>query len=250
MRAARPRYGAARATTYTRRGHQIKFCSSGEEQLEFLAADLGERALILAEDRVGEIALRALELENLLLDRPLRHESSGDHVALLANPVRAVDRLRLHRGIPPGVEQKDVVGRGEVEAVATCSEADQKELAVRILLKFFDNRLSVARVPVEISVANRVRVETLAQECEEARELWEHERLVPLARGLGELGQHDIELRARGVGLGARDQRRMAGSLPQPEQRFEHLHPRLLDAHMIDVRKERASIVVEQLVVD
>src|SRR3954468_19387725 len=167
MRAARPRYGAARATTYTRRGHQIKFCSSGKEQLEFLAADLGQRALILAEDRVGEIALRALELEDLLLGRPLRHEPRGDHIALLANAVRAVDRLRLDRGIPPGVEEKDVVGRGEVEAVAARSEADQKELAVRILLKLFDNRLSVACVPVEIGVADRVRVETLAQEREE-----------------------------------------------------------------------------------
>src|SRR3954468_6202016 len=104
MRAARPRYGAARATTYTRRGHQIKFCSSGKEQLEFLAADLGERALVLAEDRVGEIALRPLELENLFLDRALRHESRGDHSALLADAVRAVDRLRLDGGIPPGVE--------------------------------------------------------------------------------------------------------------------------------------------------
>src|SRR3954468_21905927 len=104
MRAARARYGAARATTYTRHGHQIKFCSSGEEQLQLLAADLCERALVLAEDRVGEIALRALELEDFFLDRALRHESRGDHIALLADTVRAVDRLRLDGGIPPWVE--------------------------------------------------------------------------------------------------------------------------------------------------
>ena len=103
--------------------------SSREEHLQLLAADLRQHALILAEDRVGERALRRLQLEDLLLDRVPRDEPRRDHAPRLADAVRAVDRLRLDRRIPPRIEQEDVVGRGEVEAMAARLEADQEQRA-------------------------------------------------------------------------------------------------------------------------
>ena len=52
-----------------------------EEHLQLLPPDLREHALILPEDRVGERALRRLQLEDLLLDRVARDEPRRDHVA-------------------------------------------------------------------------------------------------------------------------------------------------------------------------
>src|SRR5690242_16083245 len=96
--------GAARATTYTLSGRQIKCVSSGQEKLQLLAADLGQRTLVLAENRVGQVALRALKLQDLLFDRALRHESRRDHVPLLPDAVSAIDRLGFDSWIPPWVE--------------------------------------------------------------------------------------------------------------------------------------------------
>ena len=85
--------------------------------------------------------LRLLQLEHLLLDRVARDQPVGEHAARLADAVRAVDRLRLDRRVPPRVEQEDVVGRGQVQAQAAGLEADQEQPAVRVVLEPLDARL-------------------------------------------------------------------------------------------------------------
>jgi hypothetical protein len=51
-----------------------------------------------------------LELEDLLLDGVAADQPVGEDALGLADPVRAVDGLRLDGGVPPGVEQVDVAG--------------------------------------------------------------------------------------------------------------------------------------------
>ncbi len=68
-----------------------------------------------------------LELEDLLLDGVAADQAVGEDVLGLADPVRAVDRLGLDGGVPPGVEQVDVVGGGQVQAQAAGLQADQED---------------------------------------------------------------------------------------------------------------------------
>ena len=48
-------------------------------------------------------------------------------MARLADPVRAIDRLRLHGRIPPRIEKEDILGRRQVQAQASGLEADQEQ---------------------------------------------------------------------------------------------------------------------------
>ena len=67
-----------------------------------------------------------------------RDQPVGEHLARLADAVRAVDRLRLDGRVPPRVEQEHVVGRGQVQAEAAGLEADQEQPAVGIVLEPLD----------------------------------------------------------------------------------------------------------------
>ena len=58
-----------------------------------------------------------------------------------ADAVRAVHGLGLDGWIPPGIEDVDVVGRGEVEPLAARLEADQEQPAVGVLLEALHPRL-------------------------------------------------------------------------------------------------------------
>src|SRR3569623_1586907 len=93
-----------------RRHYEILFSrlEQSREQLERGAPDLRQHALVLAENRVGESALRRLQLENLFLDRIARDDSRRDHLLRLADSMRAIDCLRLDRRIPPGIEDEHI----------------------------------------------------------------------------------------------------------------------------------------------
>ena len=142
----------------------------------------------------------------------------------------AVDRLALHRGIPPGVEQEDVVRRRQVQAEAAGLQADQEHLAVRVVLEPLHPRLPVPRAAVEVGVGDFLLVQPLLDDRQHARELGEHQGLVSLVEDLAQLRQEHVEL---GAGfarpLGLVDQTGMAGRLPQTQQRLEDLDLRLLD---------------------
>ena len=82
---------------------------------------------------VEQVALALLERHHLLLDR-VDGDQPVDHDRLvLADPVGAVDRLRLDRRVPPRVEHEDVVGLGQVEPEAAGLQADQEHRAVAVL---------------------------------------------------------------------------------------------------------------------
>src|SRR5678816_3566473 len=82
--------------------------------------------------------------DSLLLHRIARNETRREHPPRLANPVRPVDRLRLHRRVPPRIEEEHVVRRREVQAQPTRLEADEEHPARRVGLKARDTLLPVA----------------------------------------------------------------------------------------------------------
>src|SRR5689334_20545980 len=77
---------------------------SGEQKPELLRTNLRQNPLILAEDRVGQLTLGLLQLDDPLLDRVVRDETRGDHATRLPDAVRTIDRLRFHGRVPPRIE--------------------------------------------------------------------------------------------------------------------------------------------------
>ena len=104
---------------------------SRQQELQILAREVLDEAVVGVEDGVGEVALALLELEDLLLDGVAADQAVGEDVLGLADPVRAVDGLGFDGGVPPGVEQVDIFGGGQVQAEAAGLEADQEDRDVR-----------------------------------------------------------------------------------------------------------------------
>ena len=76
----------------------------------------------------------------------------------------AVDGLGLDGGVPPGVEQVDVVGGRQVEAEAAGLEADEEDGDLRVGLEVLDPLGAVAGPAVEVFVGDPLGVEPLADE--------------------------------------------------------------------------------------
>ena len=70
----------------------------------------------------------------------------------LADAVGAVDGLGLDGRVPPGVEQVNVLGGGQVQAEAAGFEADQEDRAVGVGLEPLDLGGAVAGAAVEVFV--------------------------------------------------------------------------------------------------
>ena len=118
-----------------------------------------------------------------------------------------------------------------------------------IRLEPLDARGAIAGASVEVLVGHAERVETRAEQREEARELREDERLVPFVDHLAEPRDQHVELRRRLVRAGRIDQPAVAGGLPQAQQRLEDLHLRPVDAVARHAREQRLAVVRAQLVV-
>src|SRR5262249_9191353 len=146
------------------------------------------------------------------------------------DPVGAVDRLRLHRRVPPGVEEEHVLRGGEVETEAAGPEAHEKQEAVRIALKALDARPAISRPPVQVLVARAGAVELRPHDVEQTRELREHQRLVSLLADLSQPGQERVELGGGFIPASPVQKPGVASRLTEPQERFEDLDLRPPDA--------------------
>src|SRR6185436_16708652 len=100
--------------------------------------------------------------------------------------MRAIDRLRLNRRVPPWIKQENVLSRGQVETQSSCLETDEEERTRRIGLKTLDSGGSIARTAIEVFVRRVQRVEPRPEQRNETRELRKHERFVSLRNDLEE----------------------------------------------------------------
>jgi hypothetical protein len=137
---------------------------SRQQQLQILPREAGEEALVGLDDGVGEVSLGLLELQDLLLDCIAGDDAAGEDGPGLADAVGAVDGLGLDGGVPPRIEQVDVVGGGQVEPQPSRFQADQEEPGVRIGLEGFHPLAAVAGAAVEILIGDPLTVELLAQQ--------------------------------------------------------------------------------------
>jgi hypothetical protein len=128
--------------------------------------------------------------------------------------------LRFDGRIPPGVEEIDIVGGGEVETDTAGLEAEQKQRRAVLGLEAFHALLAVPRLAVEVLECDLALVEFGLQESKQRSELGEDESLVALVDNLFELLQKEIELGARGVGF-FDEQLGMASGLAEPQQRLK-----------------------------
>src|SRR5438034_9350095 len=92
------------------------------------------------ENRVGEIALAALELGDFFLDGPGREQAIREDVPRLPDPVRPIDRLRLYRGVPPRIQQEHVLRGRQVQSEAAGLQTDQEDAASGIALEAVHGR--------------------------------------------------------------------------------------------------------------
>src|SRR5262249_5918091 len=151
-------------------------------------------------------------------------EAISENPPGLADAVCPVDSLHLDGGVPPRVEQKDVIGGGQIEPEASGLQADQKNAACRIGLKTVDPFFSIAGLAVEIFVGEVALIEIAADDGQVARELRKDQRLVPLFQQIRQVQSQRIELGAGSVVVFVVEQGGMAGRLPQPQERLEHVN--------------------------
>jgi hypothetical protein len=86
---------------------KTKLQQSAQEQRQILASQIGQTAALGTQDRIGECAFGALQLQYLLFDGVLGDQPVGKDGPGLADPVRSVNRLSFDRRVPPGIEQED-----------------------------------------------------------------------------------------------------------------------------------------------
>ena len=128
----------------------------------------GSRAAALSAVMIASARSRLVccSCEDLFLDRVAWRSGGRRRRAGLADAVGAVDGLGFDGGVPPGIEQEDVLGGGEVQAEAAGLEADRKSLQVGVVLEALDRVLAVAGFAVEVFVAGwPARVEALGGRC-------------------------------------------------------------------------------------
>src|SRR4051794_26044716 len=137
-----------------------------------------------------------MEHDDLLLDRAARDQPIDRHRLRLADAVRAIGRLILDGGVPPGIEMDDVVGGRQVDAGAAGLERDQESVALT-RLEAVDQRgaLTWRCRAIEVKRLEAGLVECLADERQVRRELAEHERAVAFAAQLLEQLDRAAKLR-------------------------------------------------------
>ena len=116
------------------------------------------REALLLHHRGGERGFLFLQGADFFLDGVPGDQAVGHHLVLLANAVGAVDGLRLHRRVPPRVEEHDVARGGEVEARARGLELKQENRNGRVGLKLVHQRLPVFGLAREQQVGEAARI--------------------------------------------------------------------------------------------
>ncbi|OPY16926.1 MAG: hypothetical protein A4E69_00099 [Syntrophus sp. PtaB.Bin138] len=157
-----------------------------------------------------------MELQDFFFDGVLRHQAVHGHGTLLADAVRPVGGLILHRRIPPGVHVDDVVRRRQVEAHAPGPEADEEQGALSRLKGLHFPPAFLGRcAAVEVAVLDALHLQIIPDQGQVADELAENQRLVGIFQQFlhhfpeqGQLGAGQVAFRQNQSGV--------AAGLPQP----------------------------------
>src|SRR5271154_900600 len=83
---------------------------SREQQLQVLALQIADQAVIFSKDGVGQLPLRLLELQHFFFHRVAGNQPVCEYRPRLADAVRAIHGLSLHGRVPPRVQKEHVLG--------------------------------------------------------------------------------------------------------------------------------------------
>ena len=86
----------------------------GQQQFDVFGGEVADEAVLPSDDGVGEVALSLLQLQNFFLDGVTGDEAVRKDLTRLPDAVGAVDCLGLDGGVPPGIEDEDIISSGEV----------------------------------------------------------------------------------------------------------------------------------------
>src|SRR3954465_8483459 len=110
-------------------------------------------------------------------------------------------------------------------------------------------RGTILRAPIQVLERDVALLKLGPQQSEEARELGENECLVTFVDRLDQARNEQVQLRGTGVGSIGIDECRVAGRLPEAQQRFEHLQLGVLP-RIAPAAKQRPAVVIAQFVVE
>ena len=159
-----------------------------QQGLQIAVRKSGQRERVVLHGGGHELALGGLKLQDALLHGAARDESAGGDDAGLADAVGAVDGLGFDGGIPPGFDEDNVVGGGEVQAVAAGLEADEEDAPRGIGLERGHLSGAVARGAVEVAEGDIFRFKPASDEFQHTGELAEDDDFVGAAEGV----VHDV----------------------------------------------------------
>ena len=178
-------------------------CLSSTQNLPQTLQIQDARERLFLHDGGGEGGFFFLEGANFFLHSIARDQAVGDDLVFLADPVRAVDRLRFHRGVPPRVEEHDIARGGEIEAGTGGFQREQENGNRGIGLKLVHEVLAVFRLARKHEMRDPAGGELHSDKLEHRDELRENQNLVPLGDERFEGVEQRFELGARrreGVG--------------------------------------------------
>ena len=184
-----------------------------------------EVAGVTADHQVEELFLLGLQRLDAFLDGAGRDHAVDEDRVRLADAVHPVDRLVLHRGVPPRVEQEHIIGGMQRDARAGGLQAHQHGRRPRRRLEILHRLLPVHGHAGDL-IARQLRVmldQRRAHPVEQRHELREDDHLVPAGHDLLEFLHEQLQLAAvRQRRVHPREQVGVAAYLPQPgEQREE-----------------------------
>ena len=156
---------------------------------------------------------------------PFLHGVEGDqavdnHRPGLTDPVGAIGCLILHGGVPPGVEQEDVVRRSEIQSGPARAQGDQHDRCPLGRVEAGDHPRPVPGGTVETFKSDPRRIQGGFDPVQERSPLGKNQGLVALFEGLAQAFHEKIHL-GGSVRLLAGHKARMAGRLAQAQQGFQ-----------------------------
>ena len=96
------------------------------QQGEQLVSGQGGRTIRTTHRSLSQGSLAILEQEDALLYGALSDQSVDNDRAILTDTMGTVGSLILDCRVPPGIDEKDVIGSGEVQSGAASLERDEE----------------------------------------------------------------------------------------------------------------------------
>src|SRR5690606_29551779 len=119
---------ARRAGALLGRQKKSGFRELFQQEFQVFHTELLYEAVAIADKVSGQLLFLFLQPNDLFFDAVAAHHFISEDIPGLANAMASVNGLLLHSGVPPGIEQKNIPGRGKVETGVSCHQTDQEDV--------------------------------------------------------------------------------------------------------------------------